>query len=273
MKLQAEGLSYSYGRKLAVDNLSFSVEDGEFVGLIGPNGSGKSTGLKMIYRALRPQAGRILLDGQDLLKMPYRQSAQMLAAVSQENEIPFSFTVEEIAAMGRSPHKRFFEADALEDKRIVAQALAQLGLTDLAQRSYDQISGGEKQRTVIARALAQQCPFLVLDEPANHLDIGFQMQIFSLVKGLGCSALAAVHDLNMAALYCDRIYILKNGKLVCCGSPEQTLTPETIWEIYGVRSVVSRQPETGKLSIAFLPKEAEQAIGTVFNSHLQKRRF
>lgn len=260
MKLQAEGLRYSYGDKLAVDNLSFSVEDGEFVGLIGPNGSGKSTALKMIYRALRPQAGRVWLDGRDLLKLPYRQSARMLAAVSQENEVPFQFTVEEIAAMGRSPHKRLFEADSPEDKRIVAWALAQLGLTDLAQRSYAQISGGEKQRTVIARALAQQCPFLVLDEPANHLDIGYQMQIFSLVKGLGCSALSAVHDLNMAALYCDRIYILKNGRLVCQGSPEETLTPENIWDIYGVRSVVSRQPETGKLSIAFLPPEAERAV-------------
>lgn len=260
MKLQAEGLRYSYGDKKAVDNLSFSVEDGEFVGLIGPNGSGKSTALKMIYRALRPQAGRVWLDGQDLLKMPYRQSARMLAAVSQENEVPFQFTVEEIAAMGRSPHKRLFEADSPEDKAIVAWALAQLGLTDLAQRNYAQISGGEKQRTVIARALAQQCPFFVLDEPANHLDIGYQMQIFSLVKGLGCSALSAVHDLNMAALYCDRIYILKNGRLVCQGSPEETLTPENIWEIYGVRSVVSRQPETGKLSIAFLPPETEPAV-------------
>lgn len=260
MKLQAEGLRYSYGDKLAVDNLSFSVEDGEFVGLIGPNGSGKSTALKMIYRALRPQAGRVLLDGRDLLKMPYRQSAQLMAAVSQENEVPFQFTVEEIAAMGRSPHKGLFEADSPEDKAIVAWALAQLGLTDLAQRNYAQISGGEKQRTVIARALAQQCPFLVLDEPANHLDIGYQMQIFSLVKGLGCSALSAVHDLNMAALYCDRIYILKNGRLVCQGSPEETLTPENIWDIYGVRSVVSRQPETGKLSIAFLPPEAEPAV-------------
>lgn len=260
MKLQAEGLRYSYGDKLAVDNLSFSVEDGEFVGLIGPNGSGKSTALKMIYRALRPQAGRVWLDGRDLLKMPYRQSAQLMAAVSQENEVPFQFTVEEIAAMGRSPHKGLFEADSPEDKAIVAWALAQLGLTDLAQRSYAQISGGEKQRTVIARALAQQCPFLVLDEPANHLDIGYQMQIFSLVKGLGCSALSAVHDLNMAALFCDRIYILKNGRLVCQGSPEETLTPENIWEIYGVRSVVSRRPETGKLSIAFLPPEAEPAV-------------
>lgn len=260
MKLQVEGLSYSYGDKLAVDNLSFHVEDGEFVGLIGPNGSGKSTALKMIYRALRPQAGRVLLDGQDLLKMPYRQSAQLMAAVSQENEVPFQFTVEEIAAMGRSPRKRLFEADSLEDKRIVAQALAQLGLTDLAQRSYAQISGGEKQRTVIARALAQQCGLLILDEPANHLDIGYQMQIFSLVKGLGCSTLSAVHDLNMAALYCDRIYILKNGRLICHGSPEQTLTPENIWNIYGVRSVVSRQPETDKLSIVFLPPEAEPAV-------------
>lgn len=260
MKLQAEGLSYSYGDKLAVDNLPFSVEDGEFVGLIGPNGSGKSTALKMIYRALRPQAGRVLLDGRDLLKMPYRQSAQLMAAVSQENEVPFQFTVEEIAAMGRSPHKGLFEADSPEDKAIVAWALAQLGLTDLAQRNYAQISGGEKQRTVIARALAQQCPFLVLDEPANHLDIGYQMQIFSLVKGLGCSALSAVHDLNMAALFCDRIYILKDGRLVCQGSPEETLTPENIWDIYGVRSVVSRQPETGKLSIAFLPPEAEPAV-------------
>lgn len=258
--LQVEGLSYSYGDKTAADGLSFQVKEGEFAGLIGPNGSGKSTALKMIYRALRPQSGRILLNGQDLLKMPYRQSAKLLAAVSQENEVPFQFTVEEIVAMGRSPHKRLFDLDSPEDKRIVAQALEQLGLTELARRSYSQISGGEKQRTVIARALAQQCPFLILDEPANHLDIGYQMQIFSLVKGLGCAVLAAVHDLNLAALYCDTIYAMKDGRLLYQGTPEETLTPERIWEIYGVRSVVSRRPETGKLSVAFLPKETERAI-------------
>ncbi len=252
-KLQAKGLSYSYGDKKAVDDLSFQVENRQFVGLIGPNGSGKSTALKMIYRALPPQSGQVLLDGQNLLAMSYRDSARKLAAVSQENEVPFQFTVEEIVAMGRSPHKRLFDGDTAQDKEIVAQSLAQLGLTQLAKRGYAQISGGEKQRTVIARALAQQCGFLVLDEPANHLDIGYQMQIFSLVKNLGVSVLAAVHDLNMAALYCDQIYAMKDGRLLFQGTPEQVLTPESIWQLYGVHSIVSHQPETGKLSISFLP--------------------
>ena len=155
-RLEVRDLCYSYsGADNAADHVSFHVDKGSFVGLIGPNGSGKSTVLKNIYRALRPDGGSITLDGEDLLKMSHRESALKLAVVGQENELPFDFTVEEIVAMGRSPHKKLFDTDTAQDKAIVYHALEHLGMADMAKRSYLNLSGGEKQRTIIARAGAQ----------------------------------------------------------------------------------------------------------------------
>lgn len=253
MRLEVKDLSYSYGDKKAVDNVSFCVDRGEFVGLIGPNGSGKSTVLKNVYRGLKPKRGSITLDGEDLLKMSYRSSALKMAVVGQENEVPFDFTVEEIVSMGRFPHKKLFDIDTDRDKYIVHHALEHLGMEDLEKRSYLHLSGGEKQRVLIARAIAQESDFLVLDEPTNHLDISYQMQIFDFIKRLQVTVLSAIHDLNMAALYCDRLYVLKNGRVALEGTPEQVLTTENIYDIYGVNSCVEKHPVTGKLSITFLP--------------------
>ncbi len=254
MRLGVENLSYSYGGQGdAITDVCLSVDRGEFVGLIGPNGSGKSTVLKNIYRGLTPDRGSILLDGEDLMKMPFRKSALKLAVVGQENDVPFDFLVEEIVAMGRTPHKKLFDVDNAHDKQIVHHALEHLGMENMAKRSYLHLSGGEKQRVIIARAVAQESDFLILDEPTNHLDISYQMQIFDFIKRLKVTVLSAIHDLNMAALYCDRIYVLKNGRIVLQGTPDDVLTPENIYDVYGVRSSVEKHPITGKLSITFLP--------------------
>ncbi len=253
-RLEVKNLFFSYGNGDANEDVSLNVDDGEFVGLIGPNGSGKSTVLKNIYRGLIPNKGKIILDGEDLLKMPYKRSAQKMAVVGQEHEIPFDFMVEEIVAMGRAPYKKLFDIDTKEDKDIVRHALEHLGMEDMLKRSYQHLSGGEKQRVVIARAIAQMCDIFILDEPTNHLDISYQIQVFDLIKRLNVTVLSAIHDLNMAALYCDRIYVLKNGKVVLSGTPEEVLTPENIYNVYGVHSMVEKNPRTGKLTINFLPE-------------------
>ena len=255
MRMKIEGLTFSYDENDAISDVSLHVNRGEFVGLIGPNGSGKSTVLKNIYRGLTPDKGTITLDGEDLLKMSYRKSALKLAVVGQENDVPFDFMVEEIVAMGRTPHKKMFDLDTADDKRIVQHALEHLGMEKMTKRNYLHLSGGEKQRVIIARAVAQESDFLILDEPTNHLDISYQMQIFDFIKRLNVTVLSAIHDLNMAALYCDRLYVLKNGRIVLSGTPEEVLTPENIYNVYGVRSSVEKHPITGKLSITYLPAE------------------
>lgn len=254
MRMQMEGLTFSYGEQEAADQVTLRVREGEFIGLIGPNGSGKSTVLKNIYRALKPDSGSILLDGENLLTMSYRKSALKLAVVGQENEVPFDFSVEEIVAMGRSPHKRLFEIDDAHDKEIVHHALEHLGIARMSKRNYLHLSGGEKQRVIIARAVAQESDFFILDEPTNHLDISYQMQIFDFIKRLNVTVLSAIHDLNMAALYCDRLYVMKNGKVALQGTPEEVLTAENIYDVFGVRSSVEKHPITGKMAITFLPE-------------------
>lgn len=253
MKMEINGVTYSYGGKDAVSDVSLQINDGEFIGLIGPNGSGKSTLLKNVYRALKPDSGEILLDDQELLKMNYKESARKLAVVGQENDVPFDFTVREIVAMGRSPCKKLFEVDNQHDKSMVHHALEHLGMEDMAYRNFLNLSGGEKQRVLIARAVVQESQFFILDEPTNHLDISYQMQIFDLIKSLEVTVLSAIHDLNMAALYCDRIYVMKDGKIVLSGTPEDVLTPKNIYDVYGVHSYVITHPITGKISISYLP--------------------
>ncbi len=264
--LMVENLTYSYkagksahkddkreGRALALDGASFYVRHGEFVGLVGPNGSGKSTALKSICRALMPQGGKILLEGENILSMPYRKIASKMAAVGQESAVFFDFTVEEIVAMGRYHKKKLFDIETAEDRRAVQSALEQLQMESLSDRRYMSLSGGEKQRALIARALSQEAAFFVLDEPTNHLDISSQINLFDFIKSLNVTVLAAFHDLNMAALYCDRLYVLQNGKIRLEGSAAEVLTEENILAVYGVRSTVTINPLTGKPYIAFLP--------------------
>jgi iron complex transport system ATP-binding protein len=258
-RLLINNLQFSYTDTVTIDDITIEVQKGEFIGIIGPNGCGKSTILKNIYRALAPDAGSITLDDENVFKMRYRETALKFAVVGQENEVPFDFLVEEIVAMGRSPHKKLFDPDTAEDARIVRHALEHLGMADMAKRNYRHLSGGEKQRVLIARIIAQESDFLLLDEPTNHLDVSYQIQIFDFVKRrsaeVGVTVLSAIHDLNMAALYCDRLYVMKEGRIVFSGTPEEVLTPDVIFSIYGVRCDTAVHAVTGKPVITYIPEK------------------
>lgn len=254
MRLEISGLTFAYDEKDAVSNANINVKKGEFVGIIGPNGSGKSTLLKNIYKALLPNAGKITLDGENLLKMKYKKAAQKLAVVGQENEVPFDFTVEEIVAMGRSPHKKLFDTDTEQDRYMVNHALEHLGMENMAKKNYQKLSGGEKQRVLLARTVAQESDFLILDEPTNHLDISCQLQMFDFIKRLKVTVLSAMHDLNMAALYCDTVYAMKDGEFIISGTPEEVLTEENIENLFGVKCSVAKHPITKKITITYLPQ-------------------
>ncbi len=253
MTLNVHGVGWSVDALNIIDDIQLSVETGAFVGLLGPNGSGKSTLLRCIYRSLKPDAGTISLDGADLLAMPPRDAARRMAVVLQETAIQFDFTVQEMVLMGRSPHKSAFDPDTIDDWEIVADALAQVNMLGFNERSFGTLSGGEKQRVLIARALAQQSQFLVLDEPTNHLDIRYQLEILDIVRELRVTTLAALHDLNLAALYCDRLYVLSEGRVVASGAPDEVVTADLIYEVYGVRADVATDPRTGRTHITYFP--------------------
>lgn len=253
--LCAERLHWRSAAAHIVRDISLHVAPGEFVGLLGPNGSGKSTLLRMIYRALRPGAGRVLHGGRDVWQGSARDNARAMAVLAQESGGDFDLRVRDVVLMGRIPHQSPFARDSEDDFALVAQALARVRADGLAERRFATLSGGEKQRVLMARALAQQAPLLVLDEPTNHLDVRHQFELMNLVRGLGLTTLAALHDLQLAAHYCNRLYLLQGGALVAQGAPADVLTPEAIARVYGVRALVRPNPRTGKPLIEYLPDE------------------
>ncbi|WP_218904199.1 ABC transporter ATP-binding protein [Allostreptomyces psammosilenae] len=259
--MDVEALTVHAGARRLVHDLHLTVAPGEVVGLVGPNGSGKSTLLRTVYRALRPTAGRIVLDGRDTARLPARTLARTMAAVVQEPGGDFDLTVREVVAMGRTPHKRLLDAEGAEDVRLVAQALARVGARDLADRPYGRLSGGERQRVLIARALAQRPALLVLDEPTNHLDVRHQLDVLGLLRELPVTALVALHDLNLAGYFCDRLYVLRRGALVAAGPPAEVVTPGLLAEVYGVAAVVAEHPETGAPQVTYLPGRPVDAAG------------
>ena len=245
MSLAVDDLSVDIGGRRIVDGISLAVRDREFAGLVGPNGSGKSTILKAIYRVHRPSAGRVLLDGTDLLSLGPRDSARRIAVVTQESASEFDFSVREMVMIGRTPHKHSFERDTAADHDIVDHAMERVGCGQLASRRFNTLSGGEKQLVLVARALAQQADHLILDEPTNHLDVHHQVEILELVSGLGITVLAALHDLSLAALFCQAIHVLRAGEIVAAGPPAAVLTAETIRRAYGADVLVIDHPDTG----------------------------
>ncbi len=251
MKIGVQRVSWTVEARRIIKSISLQAFPGEFIGLIGPNGSGKSSLLRLIYRIYPPDAGAIYLDERDILSMSMKESARCVAVVTQEHSGDFDFTVYEIVMMGRTPHKKLIDADTAEDDIIVRNSLKRVGMLSLAQRDFYTLSGGEKQRVLIARALAQQAQVLILDEPTNHLDIRYQLEIMGLIRSLGITTIAAMHDLNLAATYCDRIYLLKSGKIVAHGKPQDVLTTKRIKSVYGVDVEVEIRPHTGHLNIIF----------------------
>jgi iron complex transport system ATP-binding protein len=249
--LQSKNIAIDLSQTRIISDVSVEIEQGEFVGLVGPNGSGKTTLLRGLHRSLKPSAGAILIQSVDLWHISAIEAARRIAVVSQENQIGFEFTASEVAAMGRLPYKRGFERDTDDDRRLVAQSLEELGLASLAHRPFDTISGGERQRTLIARALVQQAPILLLDEPTNHLDIHYQLDVLHRVRSLKLTTIAALHDLNLASAWCDRVYVMESGRIVAGGTPHEALSPERVSAVFRVRATAFVHPLTGKYQLLF----------------------
>lgn len=255
MALKAQQISYSIMDKEILQNISLHVQQGEVVGLIGPNGSGKSTLLKNMYRLLKPQRGKVLLYDADITTLHDKAIAKQMAVVGQESPVLFDFSVRDIVAMGRAPHRKLFSTDTTGDKAIIDRALQQAGIMHLAERDFSSLSGGEKKRAVIARALTQQANIVILDEPTNHLDIKHQLQVMDLIDSLQLTVLAALHDLNIAATYCDRIYVLQQGKVVASGTAQEVLTPSLLQDVFEVYAEVVTHPITKRPSITYLSEK------------------
>ena len=223
MNIQTDTIQVSFGSKTILHDISLAIQDKEFVGIIGPNGSGKSTFLKCLYRVLQPSGGKIYFDGSELSSLSHRDTSLKMAVVAQHSTVNFDFSVLEMVLMGRSPYKGLLDRDKIDDYEIARYALEQVGLSDFENRNFNTLSGGEQQRVILARALAQRTECLVLDEPTNHLDIKYQLELMTIVKRLDATVVSAIHDLNLAAIYCDRIIALKDGNIVCSGTPQDVL--------------------------------------------------
>ncbi|MEU4931473.1 ABC transporter ATP-binding protein [Streptomyces yokosukanensis] len=237
--LGAQRVTRRTGDRLVLDGLTLTLRPGETVGLIGPNGSGKSTLLRLLAGVLAPSGGVVTLDGRPLGELGRRTVARRVAVVEQHAHTQTELTVRDVVALGRVPHRRAWTAATAADGRAVTEALDRTGLTDRADQSWHTLSGGERQRTQIARALAQEPRELLLDEPTNHLDIQHQLDLLDLVASLPVTTLVALHDLNLAAMYCDRLLVLAGGLAVAEGTPGEVLTADLIKRVYGVSAEVT----------------------------------
>ncbi|AKB25480.1 Vitamin B12 ABC transporter, ATPase component BtuD [Methanosarcina sp. MTP4] len=245
VKIQVKDMAFGYSNVNIFENVSFDIRASSLVSIVGPNGAGKSTLLKCIDRILSPRAGNITVEGKDLSQMKRLEVARTLSYVPQSSNRVFSSTVFETVLMGRRPHLGWFSGE--KDEERVWEALERLGIEDLALCIFNELSGGQQQKVLIARALVQDTGVMLLDEPTSNLDIWHQLDVMELVRGLvkekKVAALMAVHDLNLAAKYSDGMIMMKQGKIVAMGDPFSVLTPENIASVYGVEASVSTHAE------------------------------
>ncbi len=269
IKIEMHNVRLGYGRKVVLKDLTFQVSPGEMVGLIGPNGCGKSTIIRALSRVISPISGRIFLDGKDVTKIPRRDLACLLGVVPQMPILPSAFTAFEIVLMGRNPHLGLFQYEGPKDMDIAWQAMEQTSTQCLAERRISELSGGEIQCVVIARALAQDTQAILLDEPTANLDIGRQIEILDLVKSLcrgnKLTVIAALHDLNLASHYCDRLFLINKGRIHAEGTPIEVINTENIEQVYGCGSYVHTHPLSGLPAV--LPR-----VDSNRNSSLKKYR-
>jgi iron complex transport system ATP-binding protein len=244
--LRAEDVAFSYNHKPILDGVDLDLHPGEMVGLVGPNGAGKSTFIKLLSRALTPQRGRVWLDGRALDQLSPTHVARRIAVVPQVFELPNGFTVFEIVMMGRTPHLGWLKSESAHDVEIVRAAMHATGTWHLANRLVHHLSGGERQRVVIARALAQEPEVLLLDEPTAHLDMAHQIEVMEIVRRLkrerGLAVLSVFHDLNLAVQYCERIVLLKDGRVFATGAPASVITSDILRAVYGIEMCVFPHP-------------------------------
>lgn len=258
IKLSLSHVSFSYIDVPVLHDIDLAIERGEMVALLGPNGSGKTTLIKLLSGVLRPTEGEIHLDGSSLRRLKRREVAQMVAVVPQQFHMPFAFTLREVVLLGRTPFLKAFSNEGEGDYKAVQRSMELIGVTELGQRFFNELSGGERQKGILAMALAQEPKLLLLDEPTAHLDINHQVEILDLVKDLnreqGITVIGAMHDLNLAALYFDRLILLKEGRILADGPPSDVLTEGTIKEVFSASVQVMRHPSMKAPHIVITPK-------------------
>lgn len=259
--LAAAHVSLELDHHSIIEDVSLALKDGEVLGVIGPNGAGKSSLLSIFAGLQPPTKGSISLDGTSFSKLKRRALAKTIAFVEQQAEPHERIDVRHAVEIGRTPHKKLFSPWAEADEEALQDALLKVNMTGFEKRLLNSLSGGEKQRIHIARALAQKPKILILDEPTNHLDIGCQLEILSLIRELGLSVLIALHDLNHAAMFCDRIALLNRGRLVTVGLPQDVLTTEMILSNFRANAEIN-ELQSGTLSIRYWPVRHSQKENT-----------
>ncbi len=263
MSLNISGLSFSHGSHRVLKEIDLHLERGTFTAVLGPNGAGKSTLAKLIARIYRPETGTVLASGVDIFAIPRRKHAQIVAYVPQAASAPFELTVAESVLLGRTPYVGL--RPTAEDFDLVDEAIDRLGLADLRDRRLSQLSGGQAQRVLIARALAQQPEVLVLDEPTSALDLRYQVETLQLVQQISAehavTSLIVIHDLNMAAAFCDRVVLLDDGKIALDGPPDHVLDPAILSRVYGLDVAVLKHPGYVEVRPAALRRRPQHATG------------
>ncbi|MGC4892887.1 ABC transporter ATP-binding protein [Micromonospora sp. DT31] len=248
-RLVAQELTLGYDRRTVAEDLTVAVPDGSFTVIIGPNACGKSTLLRALARLLRPTRGTVLLDGADIHRRPARQVARTLGLLPQAATAPDGLTVAELVSRGRYPHQGLLRQWSREDERVVDRAMADTGVTELADRPVDELSGGQRQRVWIAMALAQQTPLLLLDEPTTYLDIAHQVEVLDLCARLheeqGRTLVAVLHDLHQAARYATHLIAMRDGRVVAAGEPRRIVTADLVEEVFGLPCRIIDDPEDG----------------------------
>jgi iron complex transport system ATP-binding protein len=262
-KMEIQNVCLDYGRRSVIRDLNFELLHGELLGLVGPNGCGKSSIIKSLSRVMAHSSGRILLDDQDLMGIPRNELARVIGVVPQNPSLPETFTVLEVVILGRNPHLGLFAGENARDLAIVWQAMERTGITHLAKRRIVELSGGEKQRVTIARVLAQEPQIILLDEPTANLDIAQQLEILDLISGMcrekSIAGLIAIHDLNVAAQYCTRILMLKNGNVFAAGTPAEVITAENVREVFAAETTIYPHPENNLPMVVLNGNKNKQA--------------
>ena len=237
--IESEKLSFEIDGKELISNISLYVENKEFVGLIGPNGSGKSTLLKNIYKQHRPSLGNIWIQSQPIESIKNKELAKILSVVTQENRVEFDFAVDEMMSLSRLPYRSMWQSESAEDRKICEKSLKKVGMDHMAQRSFLSLSGGEKQRVLLAMAFAQETDIIILDEPTNHIDIGYQLMIMEMLKKeKDMTIFTSFHNINLALKFCDRILVLNRGKLIRDGKPETIITEELLKDVFQIEGEI-----------------------------------
>lgn len=255
--ISSKKLRFSYKTKQIIKDISIQFKKGHLYGILGPNGCGKTTLLKLLSGILRQNYGQVFIDDINLKKFSIREIAKQLSIVNQTNYVEFDYKVSEIIKMGRYAHINRFSGESEEDKKIVNDVITQLGLDDLRDRNFNQLSSGEQQKVIIARAIAQRTKILLLDEPTSHLDINYQLEFMNLFRTYvekGLIVIVVLHDLNIAAQYCDKILLMNQGGIEVFGEIQKVLTKENVQKVYGIEVAIKKNAYTGSIYITPIRK-------------------